>query len=105
MIGGGRHLAWLSLRLCPMGLEVVHHRREEPLWYCNSGAMPIELQDLGYFILDRLEFFTDEEAYILSHHLERRCNMKLVIILTDDPRLPVENCVHLGEYYPVPVSR
>ena len=28
MIGGGRYLSWLSLRLRPMGLEVVHHRRE-----------------------------------------------------------------------------
>ena len=28
MIGGGRYLSWLSLRLCPMGLEVVHHRHE-----------------------------------------------------------------------------
>ena len=88
-----------------MGLEVVHHHREEPLRHCNSVAMPIELQDLGYFILDRLEFFMDEEAYILSHHLERQCNMKLVVLSADDPRLLVENCVYLGEYYPVPGGR
>ena len=28
MIGGGRYLSWLSLRLRPMGLEVVHHCHE-----------------------------------------------------------------------------
>ena len=67
--------------------------------------MPIELLDLGCFILDKLEFFTDEEDYGLSHCLERQCNMKLVILPADDPRLLVENCVYLGEYYPVPGSR
>ena len=88
-----------------MGLEVMHHRHEQPLQYCNSAAMPVKLLDLGCFILDRLEFFSDEEACALSHCLERRCGMKLVILSADNPVLLVENCVYLGEYYPVPGSR
>ena len=69
MIGGGSYLTWLTLHLCRMGLEVVHHHCEQPLQYCNSIAMPIELLDLGFFVLDKLMCFTDEEAHILSHCL------------------------------------
>ena len=67
--------------------------------------MPVELLDLGHFILDRLELFSDEDACVLSHCLERRCGMKLAILSADDPRLLVEKCVYLGEYYPVPDGR
>ena len=88
-----------------MGLEVVHCCREQPLQYCNSAAMPVKLLDLGHFILDRLEFFSDEEACALSHCLERWCGMKLAVLSADDPRLLVENCVFLGEHYPVPGGR
>ena len=105
MIGGGRYLTWLSLQLCPMGLEVEHHCCEQPLQYRNSTAMPVKLLDLGHFILDTLELFSDEEAYALSRCLERRCDMKLAVLSTDDPRLLVENCLYLGEYYPVPGGR
>ena len=102
MIGGGRYLTWLSLQLRPMGLEVMHHYHEQPLRYCNSAAIPVKLLDLGHFILDKLEFLSDEEAYALSRCLERQGDMKLAVLSTDDPRLLVENCVYLGEYYPVP---
>ena len=105
MIGGGRFLTWLSLRLRPMDLEIVHHHCWQPLQFCSSVAMPIELLDLGCFTLNKLELFTNEEACTLSHCLERLCNMKLVILSADDPRLLVENCVYLGEYYPVPGGR
>ena len=105
MIGGGRYLTWLYLWLCLLGLEVMHHCREQPLQCCNSIAMAIELLDLGHFSLDKLEFFTDEEACILSCCLERRCNMELVVLPADDPKLLVENWVYLGEYYPVPGGR
>ena len=67
--------------------------------------MPLELLDLGHFILDKLEFFTDEEACILSCCLERLCNMKLVVLRADNPRLLLESCVYLGDYYPVPGGR
>ena len=67
--------------------------------------MPVELLDLGCFILDRLEFFFDKEAYALSHCLERQCDMKLAVLSADNPRLLVENCAYLGEYYPVPGGR
>ena len=105
MIGGGRYLTWLSLQLSPMRLEVVHHHHEQPLQDCNSAAMPVKLLDLGRFILDRLEFFSDEETCALSHCLERWCGMKLAVLSADDPRLLVENCVYLGEYFPVPGGR
>ena len=88
-----------------MGLEVVHHHREQPLRYCNFSAMPAKLLDLRRFILDRLEFFSDEEVYDLSYRLERQCDMKLVVLPADNPRLLVENCTYLGEYYPVPGGR
>ena len=88
-----------------MDLEVVHHCREQPLQYYNSTATPVKLLDLGCFILDELEFFSDEEAYAFSRHLERQCGMKLAVLSADDPRLLVENCVYLGEYYPVPGCR
>ena len=81
-----------------MGLEVVHCCREQPLQYCNQAAMPVELLELGSFILGRLEFFSNEEACALSHHLERWCGMKLDVLSADDPRLLLENCVYLGEY-------
>ena len=87
-----------------MGLEVVRHHREQPLQYCNSAAMPVKLLDLGRFILDRLEFFSDEEACALSHHLKRWCGIKLVVLSAEYPRLLFENCVYLGEYYPVKAS-
>ena len=67
--------------------------------------MLIELLYLGCFVLDKLEFFRNEEARILSHCLERWCNIKLVVFPTEDARLLVENCVYLGEYYPVPGGR
>ena len=104
-IGGGRYLTWLFLRLCPMGLEVVHHRPEKPLQCCNSATMPVELLDLGRFILGRLEFFSNKDACTLSCCLERRCSMKLAVLPTGDPRLLAENCVYLGEYYPVSGGR
>ena len=67
--------------------------------------MPVELLELGHFILNWLEFFSNEDACALSHCLERRCGMKLAVLPTGDPRLPAENCVHLGDYYPVPGGR
>ena len=67
--------------------------------------MPVELLDLGRFILDWLEFFSDEDACALSRCLERRCGMELAILSPGDPRLLADNCVYLGEYYPVPGGR
>ena len=96
MIGGGRHLTWLSLWLRPMGLEIIHYCCQLPLQYYNSASMPYELLDLGCFVLDKLELFMYEEAHTLSHHLKIWCGMKLVILLVDDPKLFVENCLYLG---------
>ena len=67
--------------------------------------MPVELLDLGRFILGHLEFFSDEDAYALSCCLKRRCDMELAVLPAGDPRLLAENCVYLGEYYPVPGGR
>ena len=67
--------------------------------------MPVELLDLGRFILGRLEFFSNEDACALSHCLKRRCDMELAVLLAGHPRLLAENCVYLGEYYPVPGGR
>ena len=67
--------------------------------------MPVDLLDLGHFILDRLKFFSDEDACALSHCLEKRCGMKLAVLPAGNPRLLAENCVYLGEYYPVPGGR
>ena len=67
--------------------------------------MPVELLDLGRFILDRLEFFSDEDACALSRCLERRCGIKVAVLSADNPRLLAENCVYLGEYYPIPGGR
>ena len=67
--------------------------------------MPVKLLDLGRFILDRLVFFSDEEACAPSDCLERLCGMKLAVLSADGPRLLAENCVYLGEYYPVPGGR
>ena len=52
-----------------------------------------ELLNLGCFILDRLELCTDEEAHALSHCLERRCDMKLVVLSANNPKLQAKNCV------------
>ena len=67
--------------------------------------MPVELLDLGRFILGRLEFFSDEDACALSRCLKRRCDMELAVLPAGDPRLLAENCEYLGEYYPVPGGR
>ena len=73
--------------------------------YCNSAAVPVELLDLGRFILGHLEFFSDEDACALSHCLKRRCGMELAVLSDGDPRLLAEDCVYLGEHYPVPGGR
>ena len=67
--------------------------------------MPVELLDLGHFILGHLEFFSNEDACTLSHGLKRQCGMELAVLPAGDPRLLAENCVYLGEYYPVPGGR
>ena len=67
--------------------------------------MPVELLDLGRFILGHLEFFSDEDACALSHCLKRWYDMELAVLPAGNPRLLAENCVYLGEYYPVPGGR
>ena len=67
--------------------------------------MPVELLDLGCFILGRLKFFSDEDAHTLSRCLKRQCDMELAVLPTGDPRLLAENCVYLGEDYPVSGGR
>ena len=67
--------------------------------------MPVELKDLGHFILGRLEFFSDEDACILSHCLESWCGMKLAVLPAGDSRLLAKNCMYLGERFPVPGGR
>ena len=64
--------------------------------------MPVKLLDLGRFILDHLEFFSDEDACALSRYLKRWCDMELAVLPAGHPRLLAENCVYLGQYYPVP---
>ena len=67
--------------------------------------MLVELLDLGRFILGHLEFFSDEDACALSRCLKRRCDMELAVLPAGNPHLLAENCVYLGEYYPVPGGR
>ena len=67
--------------------------------------MPVELLDLGRFILGHLEFFSNEDACALSRCLKRWCGMELAVLPAGDPRLLAENGVYLGEYYPVPGGR
>ena len=61
-------------------------------------AIYLRLLDLGPFVLDRLELFTDEKAHTLSHHLERLCAMRLVVFPASHPKLLTENCMYMGGY-------
>ena len=67
--------------------------------------MSRELLVLGRFLLDKLDHFSDEEVAALNRNLEGLSDVQLVVLHADDPKRSAENCVYMGEYYPVPGSR